>query len=147
MILCLAAMWWNNSCVIGQTLRIYILSLIKYYMNRVVSLNFSVEFFFVGLFCFKHIVNCNKYEGHLKGVAYHLWCLLLMCHRVNCVFSGARCVQCVQPTIMTLLFFLSPFTLVLSWQGRLLVRKGEFDAAANVFEKILEIWYENCIKD
>lgn len=41
-------------------------------------------------------------------------------------------------------FFLSLFKLApvtVSWQGRLLARAGDYVAAADVFQKILELWY------
>lgn len=33
------------------------------------------------------------------------------------------------------------YTLTLSWQGRLLARAGDYSAAADIFNKILELWY------
>lgn len=43
--------------------------------------------------------------------------------------------------LLQLLFAYSTAPLSLSWQGRLLGRSADYAAAADVYQKILELWY------
>lgn len=43
--------------------------------------------------------------------------------------------------VYCLTFLINLYTLTLSWQGRLLAQAGDYTAAADIFQKILELWY------
>ena len=55
--------------------------------------------------------------------------------------SFSTCLLSLSTFAVLLAFLINFCTLILSWQGRLLARAGDYAAAASIFQKILELWY------